>query len=193
MSNKVDISNQALSWLGANLITSFGDGTTEANLCSANYDQLRDTVLEEGRWTFATKRDVLSTPLVTGPEWGFSYAHPINTKYLVVLQVRDDTLNDQGRSNIEWYREGDEIICDSTKIYVKVIQQVTDEKKFTRTFTQALAARMAAEFAIPLTESTKKEEQMLSRYDKKLAKALAIDGIQGTRERLRGDSLTRIR
>ena len=55
MATAVSICNQALSLVGANSIISLDDNTTEARLCKAIYEPVRDALLEEHAWTFAIK------------------------------------------------------------------------------------------------------------------------------------------
>ena len=56
--SEVSICNQALSWLGQETITSLDDQATTAVWMNANYDLLRDSVMEARMWTFATVRAV---------------------------------------------------------------------------------------------------------------------------------------
>ena len=192
MANEVSICNQAIGWLGGNRITSFDDGTAEAALCKDNYAYLRNAVLEEGKWAFATARFTMSTPSATAPEYGFTYKFLIPNGILLIMDVRDDSKPD-GANDLDWRREGDYILCDSKSIFIKAIIEVTDPNKFTATFIQALACRLAAEFAVPLTESQNKANTFEAKYASRLSLALAVDGMQGSRERLRGRSLLRNR
>jgi len=74
------ICNQALSWLGAGRILSLDDGTELSDLCKDNYEPLRDAVLEEARWTFATKRYEF-LPMAEEPAYGYS------TQFLIPTEV----------------------------------------------------------------------------------------------------------
>ncbi len=203
MTSEVAICNQALSWLGGNLITSLDDGTTEAILCKANYDLLRNAVLEEGKWSFATKRFKL-LPGPVAPVYGYSTKFPVPSEVLLVIEARDD--NNQGvsgnlfttsesangSSRLDWRLEGDSdglfIVATTDVIFCKCIVEITDTTKFTTTFNQALAARIAADIASPLTESSAKEEKMWNKYNNSIVLALAVDGLQGKSDRIRTKS-----
>lgn len=193
MADEVTICNQALSQLGANLIISLDDTSKEGILCKANYTELRDAVLEEGRWSFATKRYILTTKAGTDPLWGFSNRFLLDTEWLLVTQARSDGWDKDGRSNIKWSVEDGHLLCDEDTVYIKVIRRIIAVSSFTTTFRQALAARIAAELAPPLTESTTKEAKMWDLYEMKLGVAWGLDGSQGSNQRIRGDSLTRVR
>ena len=93
-----------------------------------------------------------------------------------------------GTENFDWRREEDYIVCDSGVLYAKCIVRITDPSKFGSMFVQALAARMAADLAAPLTESTAKEQKMTAKYENAIDKALAIDGMQGKSDRIKSNS-----
>jgi hypothetical protein len=60
-------------------------------------------------------------------------------------------------------------------------------------FVQALAARMAAELAIPLSENAQLQGTMWQLYGTKLAEAAARDGQQGSNEYITQRRLTGVR
>jgi len=69
-------------------------------------------------------------------------------------------------------------------INVKYIIDQANTKKFTPLFDQALAAHLAMNIAIPLTENKSMFESMFNLFNNNLDNAAASDGLQGTRERL---------
>ena len=88
MATDVDICNMGLSMLGTNLIATFNDGTTEANLCQLHYPNIRDAVLGARAWTFATTRKELASgtppdPIPAG--WGYAFLAP--TDCIRVIQI----------------------------------------------------------------------------------------------------------
>ena len=87
MASEVSICNQAISWLGGKSIISLDDGTTEANLCKANYDHLRDVVLEAKAWTFAIKR-VQFAKLSEDPLYGLVLPLPFPQTSLLCCKPR---------------------------------------------------------------------------------------------------------
>ena len=194
MASEVSICNQALSWLGGNLIISLEDGSTEAIICKANYALLRDTVLEEGKWAFATRRYVLSTPDPEPPPWGYRTKFALDTSVLTVIEATDiDSAqagffgsNDQGANNsgdLDWRKEEQFIVCSVDRVYVKTIVRITDVNRFTPTFNQALSTRIAADIAVPLTESQIKSDKMWVKYDRAIKVAKAANGLQGKSDR----------
>ena len=65
----VSISNRALTFLGAQPITSLDDDTKEARACKRMFEQSRNQVLRGHPWNFAMKRVELAAD-TTSPVWG---------------------------------------------------------------------------------------------------------------------------
>ena len=187
----VSICNLALSWLGVAPITALTDDTDEARLCSRLYDYTRDAVLEATDWTFAMKRTTLTPEAVT-PAFGYSYQFIVPSTHLRNVTVSDDVKR-PSENTLDWVQEDNRILCDATKIYVRYISQVTDPTKFSSQFMHALAARLAMDMAIPLTESRSLADAMVKLYQSKLSGATSSDGRQGRTQRIRNSSLTRNR
>ncbi len=143
--SEVSICKQALGWLGASRITTLdgSDTSTEALLCIDNYAPLRRAVLEEGRWTFATKRYTLA-PLADKPEaYGYQFLMPPEVLNVIEAREENQTFRN-GVSNIDWRLEQGNILADVAVLYIKAIIDITDPTKFSSMFVQALAARIAA-------------------------------------------------
>lgn len=185
MTSAVEISNLAIGWLGGTPIISFDDESTEAKLAKLNYPLVRDAVLEDHFWSFATQRIVL-TPTVESPAFGEDnqFLIPPDT---IKLQRVDRTVN--GDDNLDWVREGKFIIANVERCYVWYTRRVEDPTEFTSNFTQALAQRLAADIAIPLTESRSLQEQHFLLYQEKLNDAAATDGMQGRSPRTQSTRL----
>ena len=205
MATEVSICNQAISWLGGTLITSLNDNSAEAKLCKANYEPLRDLVLESKDWTFATTRAKLAK-LGTPPVYGYSAAFAVPSDTIRILQCSpnpssgasspgpsrgDLGFGDELRTS--WQREGETIVCDEDTLYCRYIQKITDPSKFSPGFAHSLAARIAWDIANPLTRSNKLEEQMKDKYEASIDDSGTMDGLQGRSHKIRSDALTRIR
>ena len=211
--SEVAICNIALGWVGGDLIISLDDDSVEAKLCKANYAPLRDAVLEEREWTFAVKR-VEPSALAALPLYGFDKAFQIPPDTIRILQVtragedvqvgsvsntgiRASSRGGTGigrETRIEWLREGETIVANSAeRIFARYISRITDPTKFSPAFDQALAARLAMDLAIPLTNSEKMQSSMATMYGEKIALAAVSDGLQGRSYNTRSDALTVVR
>ena len=187
MASEVSICNQAISWLGGNSIISLDDATVEAQLCNANYELLRDAVMEEGKWTFATQRSEL-VQSGTPPVFGYEFAFTIPPDVLSVIMATRHQDNKNSTEDFDWRREGQFILCDAARVWIKSIIRVIDPSRFSAMFNQALASRIAADIAVPLTESTTKEANMWTKYNNAMMGALALDGMQGKSDRIKPNS-----
>lgn len=193
MTSEVAICNLALSWLGGNLITALTDEQKEAKICNANYELARDAVLEDRDWTFATKRYIL-TPDVTTPVYGYDQQFLIPAEVLRVIHVGNNrNVNNPDQITINWQKEENRIVANETQIQVRAIARITDTARFPPTFTHALAARLAADIAIPLTASRSLMESMWGLYEQKMSAAAGSDGRQGRREKIQATQLVAAR
>ena len=182
--SEVSICNQALGWLGANLITSFDDQTKEANLCGANYASLRDAVLERGDWTFAIRRAEL--PQLGEDELvpGYGNAYQLPSDCIRVIQASPDARYID-TSTMHWEAEDRKVLTDNGACFIKYVYREEDPVRFSPGFVQSLAYRIAAELAIPLTKSRQLQGQMLTIYEDRVKEATGMDGKQGRVPRAR--------
>lgn len=190
--SEVTICNLALSWLAGNLIISIDDDINEAKLCKANYELSRDAVLETMAWTFATKRYAL-VPEVGAPAWGYAYQFTIPADVITVLEVTNNSDTPNGANDLDWRREGNLILCDAKKVYIKAAYKEVDPARYPPNFVQAVAARLAAEISLPLTESQQLTMAMEAKYRDRLMVAAGSDGIQGKTDVINSRQLTGVR
>jgi len=190
MISEVSICNQALTWLGQDPITSFDDNLDTAQWCRNNYRFLRDAVLESRMWTFATARYVSTS--ADKPVWGGGFVHTLPPSWISVFRCYQP--GSMGTPlPLNWRLEGGQVIAEYETIWMWGVVGVEDTQKFTPLFAQALAARIAADGAIPFTENRNLQSDMWKLYDAKLAEAAARDGQQGTNDKLRSDTLINAR
>lgn len=193
----VKICNQALGWIGGNRINSLDQRSTESILCNDNYDELRQVVLEDVAWNFAKARMVLDAKLVPDADfWGDVSIYPIKNAGDVITV--DRVFDEQGSEfqTEGWTVEGDNILVPGSnggRIYVQYTRDVKDPEKFSAGFAQALAARLAADLAIPIAESRQLQADMWNLYNAKIKAAAANEGSQGSNERIRPGNMTRRR
>ena len=187
---EVNICNLGLGWMGANLITSLDDETTEARLCKVNYPFARDAVLEMRDWTFACSRQIIA-PEQENPEFGYGAKFLLPGKCIRVRRVSDEP--DFTNTSFMWEKEGRSILCDAGQIYVKFIERIVDPTYFSPSFAQAVAARLGMELCLPLSASAETHKTLAQIYGIKLDEGGVMDGMQGKNEKLRSTVLTGIR
>jgi hypothetical protein len=185
----VSICNLALGWIAGNLIVSLDDESTEARLCKANFDLVRDAVLEARAWTFATKRFVLA-PSAEEPAFGWTRQFPLPPEVVRVLRCDDAG----GSGRLPWAREGTAILADDVDVlHVTAIVRVEDAALWSPAFGNAVAARLAAELAVPLSENRSLQADLWSLYERKLKQAGTLDGMQGRAEQFGPGRIARSR
>ena len=183
--SQVNICNLALGWLGAELLTAITDDKIEGRLCRENYDSARDSVLEDHAWTFANARRILSPDPVV-PVFGFGQRFKLPADCIRVLSANQ---TDRADNQTAWVREGNYLLSTNEVLYLKYTRRVTEEGLFSPNFTQAFANRLAADLALPITESRTMQEHQWAAYISKLEGAAATDGMQGTSQRIRSNRL----
>jgi len=163
-------------------------------LCSRLYPIVRNQVLEDRAWTFATDRDTL-LPDATAPAFGYGQRFLIPTEWIRILWVSDKNVR-PGQENVtvplEWNREGRYILANASKVYVKYVKEVTDTSQFSPAFSDALAYRLASEMCNALRESRALFADLMQVYNQKMIEAALTDGGQGRRqEKYRGSYVLR--
>jgi hypothetical protein len=206
--DQLGIANLALGWLGVAPLTSMDDPSAAGRRIKAAFDGIRDTVLEERDWAFATGRLQLALAPVAPPStYAGRYAIPSTVlRVLRAWEVSTGSLasigmnaDDPDASTLEWQVEsgfdnadgtGDVkryVVADitSTSLNIKAIIRVEDASLWSPSFCQALAARIAADLCVPLTQKVDLASQMWSLYERKLSDAAANDSRQGAPLRFR--------
>jgi hypothetical protein len=106
------------------------------------------------------------------PEYGYDHAYQLPTDCLRVIRMEDD--------EADFVREADRLFTDEETAKIQYIKQVTDPTYYTPFFMTALAQRLAAEIAFPLTNSATLAEVQYKIYLDKLSKAKAVDSQEGS-------------
>lgn len=175
----VAICNMALGMLGRDPIHSLTDISKEAELCSAHYESAVKATLEEGAWTFATGRGTLTNPSASG-DLDRPKRFQLPTTVLRVLSV------DDGSTPFDWrLEENGGIVCQTaTTIYYRAINYVEDPAKWPGQFVRALVYRLASDLAIPLSAKKDVAEGLEAKYLRTVRKAMGIDGMQGSPDKI---------
>lgn len=131
--------------IGAQPISSFDDGSTEALVASNIYENITQAILCRHRWRFATEQQQLSL-LTSAPTGRYDYAYQLPTSPLL-LQLNTITVAD---IPIEYARYGDKIFVNgydsnSTLIADYIFRQ--DESEFPAYFKLCLEYTLASIFA----------------------------------------------
>lgn len=174
----VGICNSGLLKVGAYPISSFNDNTRASNICKSIYAILRDEVTRACPWRFALEQVILATPNAATPPFDYSSAYDVPSNVLRVWRVNVD----------QWTEVGNQVLCNKPDgINVLAIIQQTDTTQFDAQFAEALAYKLAMNFALALVQSVQLEQEMAKGYKEALATARSSNAVIGTPERLVAD------
>lgn len=164
--------SRALLKIGAGTIASFEDGTAESEVAANLYPSVRDALLSSHSWNFATGQINLPR-LVAEPVADFAHAYQLPADFLRALSA-----GVSGRGAGLVYRIAENRLhCDSQEVVLTYVFR-PDPMSFPPFFDQALIARLAAEFCIPLTESTSRAEFLYRLAEDEFRRARLVDGQQ---------------
>lgn len=179
----VKISNQALALLGKDLIVSLDEGTEAAKYCSLFYEDVRDEVLRAHAWNCAKHRAALAQSSDYVPPSGYDYAYalPVSPYCLRVL------LMGEPEDKLVWKVEGRYLLTDEEEATILYIKRITDPMELDTLCVAAIAARLAADLALPLTGSRSMFDDMWNAYTAKLDEARGVNAKEGMQETLEDD------
>lgn len=185
--NDIGLCSRALIRLGANPITSFEDGTAESEIAGALFDPVCDSLLSSYPWTFATGQLAL-TKLETPPLADYQNAFQLPTDYLRAVSAGGG-----GRGRGMNYRIARGALHTNHEEVNLTYIFKPEEEEFPPFFDMALIARLAAEFCIPVTESTSRAQALYTLATQELARARQIDAQQDSPNRIEDFTLIDVR
>lgn len=185
--NDVALASRALIRIGAAPITSFDDGSVESQVSGALFAPVRDALLSAYSWSFATAQTQL-TRLADTPLADYDYAYQLPNDYLRVLSA--GTLRQS--SGVRYRLVQDRLYTNANEVMLTYVFRPAEEV-FPPYFDQAIIARLAAEFTIPITESTSRAEAMFRLAEREYERARQIDAQQDTPSALQRFPLVDVR
>ena len=175
---KIDICARALVMIGAQPITSFTDGSTEALVANNVYEDITQASLTRHKWRFATNQKTLSL-LTNTPVGRYDYAYQVPTNP-EVLQINTITVNDYV---IPYARYQDYIYVNSygssSTLVMDYIYRV-DEAYFPPHFVLALEYELASIFAGSVARDSAMIKQFKEMSERQMLIAKNIDSSETT-------------
>ena len=174
MPGPVELANVALGMIGEDPINSFQDDLDTARAVSLRFPTVRDAVLRDHFWNFAKARRQLAS-LSQAPDFGYDHQFQLPADFIRMIRVQpsDDHYSHEPRYVIE----GTKLLADSNPIRIVYVRRESDTTKWDSLATEALAARLASELAISVTQSSQLQEQLFNVAMEKLAQARSIDAM----------------
>lgn len=184
--SSIALCSRALLKLGADTISAFDDGTAEAEIAANLYPSVRDALLSAHPWRFATGQAAL-TRLVAVPLADYSYAYQLPSDFLRVLSAGEGV----GRGLDYRLHEG-KLHTDAEDVTLTYLFR-PDESAWPPFFDMVVIGHLAAEFCIPVTESTSRAETLFKLAEVALARAKTVDSQQAPQQSIADFSLIDVR
>lgn len=191
---QTSICNKALALLGEDQINSIDDTSTKAaRFCKQFYNLALRSVLEQGKWTFATIEEPvqrIDLPAYS-KEQAYVYQIPANAAVIVGLTKRWD--RKKMRKNIDWDvryipeikeraiicnqlsktdEEIEQLIDQDEQILIEYISDTKTTTSYTAMFVRCLVAQLAVDLTMPLTHDQQKLAAMMQLADSLRQQAL---------------------
>ena len=167
--NSVTICNLALMAAGIPPITSFEDSNNNAKLCKSFYKILRDRVLRDHVWSFATEYHVLQKSAERSPNPEYEYVCHIPGDVIRIIRLADDT---------PYIRMGDKILTNQYPATLVYVKRVEDPNLYDELFVDALQNLLASEIVISVSRDIQMAQFFRNEYERKLATARSIDSAE---------------
>lgn len=176
MSSKTEIANTALGMIGGTRITSFTDGTKNANLVSDIYDPLRKHLLAYP-WNFTATRVQLAQ-LTNVPVFEYKYAYALPSDWIYTISVHD---SDAGLGGIVYKEEQQDnqnvLLTDTEQVFLRYSKDEEDTNLWSPNFRRAMATALARDLAIGIANSNTLQGRMTLQANKALNIAKSTDSI----------------
>lgn len=183
----ISLCSKALLKIGAATITSFEEGTAEAEVAANLYPYIRDGLLSSYPWSFAVTQTRLPR-LQDVPVADYKYAYSLPNDFLRIISAGAGA---RGRG-IEYRIVENTLHTDLQNVILTYIFR-PDEYNFPAYFCEALINKLAFEFCIPLTESTSRTEFLGKLYEDAVKQARSVDAQQDTPSRFEDFTLVEVR
>lgn len=175
----IDICSRALILIGADPITSFDDGSTEALVSVNMYEDIARAALVNSRWRFATNQAVLNL-LSDAPTGRYNKAYQLPSDILMLHAVTNED------SPIEYQLYGSKVYADTTDADVIIADYTfrAEEQSWPSYFTLAVEYALATVFATSIARDSTLGGLMQGQAERSMAKARSLDSQQQTARKL---------
>ena len=167
--DKMTIANMSLGMFGGKLLKSdtFLDSTPEGKQIRLFYDAVRQEILCEHPWSFATKRFVLTrltgTPVMTDDAMTVMYSLPPD--YLKMVALSDVSATFRIESGADLVPPVAKILLSNVaNLKIKYVFDNDDPTAYFPKFTSAFATKLASMICFQTSESLKKAEALAQKY-----------------------------
>jgi len=183
----ISLCSRALVKLGATSISSFNESTTEAQVAAQLYSPVLEGLLAQYPWRFALAQATLNR-LSTPPTADYQYAYQLPNDVIRILSAG----NGYKSSGLNYKIVQDKLYTNADNVIISYISRPIEES-FPSFFVTALIAKLAAEFCLPLTESTTRTDYMKNLAEEEIKAAKLADSQQSVPSCFQDFSLIEVR
>ncbi len=184
---KIDLCSQALVKLGAKSIASMDENTTEAMVAQQLYEPTLQNLLSSYPWRFALCQTPLGR-LDETPIADYQYAFQMPSNCLRVLSAGQNNKS----AGLNYKIVGKKLYTSVPTVVLTYLCR-PEEDTFPPFFNQALVDHLAAEFCLPLTESSNRTEYLKKCAAESIKQARLIDSQQSVNPCFQDFSLIEVR
>lgn len=165
--------------MGGSPISSFTEGTAEADVCEAMYEDIARSALVNSRWGFATSQDSLLR-LECAPTARFDAAYQLPFNALTISAV---TVND---TPIVFDTYGDKVYCNVSESQTVVADYIyrADEADWPAYFTIAVEYAVASMLATSVARDSGLSQLMDQKAQMHMMQARRLDSQRQTTQKL---------
>jgi len=181
----VEVVNVALSMIGEDPITSLQDDDQTARIANLRFPTVRDAVLRNHPWNVAKTRQQLARS-IDDPPFGWKYRYALPNNWLRTIRINN--------YHEHWYTygrhyeiEGRFMLTNLEKVQLVYVRRLEDVTKWDSLLTEVIAARLAAELAMSITQDRAISQQMYQLYNDKLKEARNADAMDEPPQHLDAD------
>lgn len=185
--NAIGICSRALTKLGAKTISSFSENSTEATVVNQLYDTTVNALLSSYPWRFALAQKKLAR-LNLSPAADFRFSYALPNDCIRIISAGQTTRG----SGLNYRVFNNQLHANAEQVILTYITRPTEDK-FPAFFIQAVVAKLAAVFCLPLTESTARTDYLKKEADAEIAHARLIDSHQAVPTCFQDFSLIEVR
>lgn len=176
MSIVTEICNIALSHIGCSRISSIDEAKKEARECKVLYEAVRDSVLRDHMWGFATKHLQLALLPDEYKGWDYAYTYPVDclaARYIYNSASKTKKIPFKILANKTL--TGVVLATDQQDAILFYTAKIVELGGLDSQFRDAFAWRLAADLAIPLKDSSNKQGNAMKMYYSIISAAQASD------------------
>ena len=183
----IDLCSRALTKIGAKSISSFSEETAEASVAEQLYTPTLEGLLSSHPWRFAVAQKEL-VRLKDNPSADFKYAYALPNDFLRAISA-----GPAGRGKgLEYRLSGNQLHSNGQSVLLTYLFKPS-EYNFPPFFYRLVIAWLAAEFCLPLTESTSRTEYLQKMAQDEFERAKLIDSQQSVPSSFQDFSLIEVR